>query len=107
MAGEEFVAEARTKPTGQLVEEGPAKAGGGPAARAISAEPVSPAEVGGHLKQPRGLAVTRDGTEITLLLNAGLLLDVAQLDATGAAGIGLFRTEIQLLARNTKTFERT
>jgi phosphotransferase system, enzyme I, PtsP len=46
-------------------------------------------------------AVTRDGVAIELLLNAGLLLDVAQLDATGAAGIGLFRTEIQLLARNT------
>ena len=30
----------------------------------------------------------------------GMLLDMAQLDATGAAGIGLFRTEIQLLARN-------
>ena len=45
--------------------------------------------------------VTRDGVAIELLLNAGLLLDVAQLDATGAAGIGLFRTEIQLLARNT------
>jgi phosphotransferase system enzyme I (PtsP) len=46
-------------------------------------------------------AVTGDGVAIELLLNAGLLLDVAQLDATGAAGIGLFRTEIQLLARNT------
>jgi phosphotransferase system, enzyme I, PtsP len=46
-------------------------------------------------------AVTRDGVAIDLLLNAGLLLDVAQLDATGAAGIGLFRTEIQLLSRNT------
>ncbi len=46
-------------------------------------------------------AVTRDGVAIELLLNAGLLLDVAQLDATGAAGIGLFRTEIQLLSRNT------
>ena len=46
-------------------------------------------------------AVTRDGIEIELLLNAGLLLDVAQLRATGAAGIGLFRTEIQLLARDT------
>jgi len=46
-------------------------------------------------------AVTSDGVEITLLLNAGLLLDVAQIEATGAAGIGLFRTEIQLLARNT------
>ena len=54
-------------------------------------------------------AVTRDGAEITLLLNAGLLLDMTQLDATGAAGIGLFRTEIPLLARNTfpKTAEQT
>jgi phosphotransferase system enzyme I (PtsP) len=44
--------------------------------------------------------VTRDGIEIRLLLNAGLLLDVSQLRATGAQGIGLFRTEIPLLARN-------
>ena len=46
-------------------------------------------------------AVTRDGVEIKLLLNAGLLLDLAQLAATGAEGVGLFRTEIPLLARNT------
>jgi phosphotransferase system enzyme I (PtsP) len=45
-------------------------------------------------------AVTRDGVEIKLLLNAGLLLDVAQLQATGAEGVGLFRTEIPLLARD-------
>jgi phosphotransferase system, enzyme I, PtsP len=45
-------------------------------------------------------AVTRDGVEVKLLLNAGLLLDLAQLRPTGAAGIGLFRTEIPLLARN-------
>ena len=45
-------------------------------------------------------AVTRDGVAITLLLNAGLLLDLAQLQPTGAAGVGLFRTEIPLLTRN-------
>jgi len=45
-------------------------------------------------------AVTRDGIEVRLLLNAGLLLDVAQLQTTGAKGVGLFRTEIPLLARN-------
>ena len=45
-------------------------------------------------------AVTRDGVEIKLLLNAGLLLDLAQLHATGAEGIGLFRTEIPLLTRS-------
>jgi phosphotransferase system, enzyme I, PtsP len=45
-------------------------------------------------------AVTRDGVEIKLLLNAGLLLDAAQLGPTGAEGVGLFRTEIPLLTRN-------
>jgi len=37
---------------------------------------------------------------MSLLLNAGLLLDVAQLSATGAEGVGLFRTEIPLLTRD-------
>jgi len=45
-------------------------------------------------------AVTRDGVEVKLLLNAGLLLDLAQLSATGAEGVGLFRTEIPLLTRH-------
>ena len=35
-----------------------------------------------------------------LLLNAGLLIDLVQLAATGAEGIGLFRTEIPLLTRD-------
>ena len=46
-------------------------------------------------------AVTRDGVEIKLLLNAGLLLDLGQLRPTGAEGVGLFRTEIALLTRDT------
>jgi len=45
-------------------------------------------------------AETRDGVAIRLLLNAGLLIDVAQLSATGAEGVGLFRTEIPLLTRD-------
>ncbi len=45
-------------------------------------------------------AATRDGVVIRLLLNAGLLLDLAQLSATGAEGVGLFRTEIPLLTRH-------
>jgi phosphotransferase system, enzyme I, PtsP len=45
-------------------------------------------------------AVTRDGVPIRLMLNAGLLLDLAQLPATGAEGVGLFRTEIPLLTRD-------
>ncbi len=42
-------------------------------------------------------SVTRDGTPVRLLLNAGLELDLDMLDATGAEGIGLFRTEFQFL----------
>jgi phosphotransferase system enzyme I (PtsP) len=41
--------------------------------------------------------ITRDGEEIKLLLNAGLLVDLPHLDETGAAGIGLFRTELQFM----------
>jgi phosphotransferase system enzyme I (PtsP) len=45
-------------------------------------------------------AVTRDGVPIRLLLNAGLLVDLVQVAATGAEGVGLFRTEIPLLTRD-------
>ncbi|HTW54219.1 MAG TPA: phosphoenolpyruvate--protein phosphotransferase [Stellaceae bacterium] len=44
--------------------------------------------------------VTRDGVPIRLLLNAGLLIDLVQVAATGAEGVGLFRTEIPLLTRD-------
>jgi phosphotransferase system, enzyme I, PtsP len=42
-------------------------------------------------------AVTRDGEAIDLKLNAGLLVDLPHLAETGAAGIGLFRTELQFM----------
>jgi phosphotransferase system enzyme I (PtsP) len=42
-------------------------------------------------------AVTADGTRITVLTNAGLAVDLENLDATGAEGIGLFRTEFQFM----------
>lgn len=42
---------------------------------------------------------TADGTRVQLMLNAGLALELAQLDSTGADGIGLFRTEIAMMAR--------
>jgi phosphotransferase system enzyme I (PtsP) len=45
-------------------------------------------------------SVTRDGIQIKLLLNAGLLIDLPQLRATGAQGIGLFRTEIPFMVRH-------
>jgi phosphotransferase system enzyme I (PtsP) len=41
--------------------------------------------------------VTKDGQEITLLLNAGLSVDLPHIADTGAAGIGLFRTELQFM----------
>jgi phosphotransferase system enzyme I (PtsP) len=42
-------------------------------------------------------AITKDGLEISLQLNAGLLVDLPHLHETGAAGIGLFRTELQFM----------
>jgi phosphotransferase system enzyme I (PtsP) len=41
--------------------------------------------------------VTKDGEKITLLVNAGLLVDLPHIVETGAAGIGLFRTELQFM----------
>ncbi|MEE9374861.1 MAG: phosphoenolpyruvate--protein phosphotransferase [Rhizobiaceae bacterium] len=40
---------------------------------------------------------TTDGVEVDLLLNAGLSMDLDQLEHSGAIGIGLFRTELQFM----------
>ncbi|MCR9139558.1 MAG: phosphoenolpyruvate--protein phosphotransferase [Alphaproteobacteria bacterium] len=45
--------------------------------------------------------VTRDGTKITLQMNAGLLVDLPQLEESGASGVGLFRTELQFMIAST------
>ncbi len=45
--------------------------------------------------------VTQDGERMSLLLNAGLALDVHHLDEAGAEGIGLFRTEFQFMVSET------
>src|SRR5919112_4554117 len=54
-----------------------------------------------RMEQYRGLrdmpAVTRDGFQVTLHLNAGLLVDLPHLTETGASGVGLFRTELQFM----------
>ncbi len=42
-------------------------------------------------------SVTKDGVEITLQINAGLLMDMPHLEESGAAGVGLFRTELQFM----------
>ncbi len=44
-------------------------------------------------------ARTLDGVDISLLLNIGLMFDLQQIDATGAEGIGLYRTEIPFMVR--------
>jgi phosphotransferase system enzyme I (PtsP) len=46
-------------------------------------------------------AKTLDGVQVGVLVNAGLAEDAAQLDITGADGIGLFRTEFQFLVSAT------
>lgn len=42
---------------------------------------------------------TKDDEQISLLVNAGLLVDVEQMREMGADGVGLFRTEIQFMMR--------
>ncbi|MEO5324855.1 phosphoenolpyruvate--protein phosphotransferase [Mesorhizobium sp. CC13] len=42
-----------------------------------------------------------DGVKVDLLMNAGLAVDLPQLAEAGAAGIGLFRTELQFMVAST------
>jgi phosphotransferase system enzyme I (PtsP) len=45
-------------------------------------------------------ATSRDGVTVTLMMNAGLMADLPSLPRCGAAGVGLFRTELQFLIRS-------
>ncbi len=45
-------------------------------------------------------AVTPDGEQVSLVMNAGLMADLPSLINSGAEGVGLFRTELQFLIRN-------
>jgi phosphotransferase system enzyme I (PtsP) len=45
--------------------------------------------------------VTKDGCAISLMINAGLTIDLPHMQETGAAGIGLFRTELQFMVAPT------
>jgi phosphotransferase system enzyme I (PtsP) len=55
-----------------------------------------------HFAEVRDLpAVTRDGVQIKLMMNAGLLLDMPHLKDSGADGVGLFRTELQFMIGET------
>ncbi|WP_192182530.1 phosphoenolpyruvate--protein phosphotransferase [Mesorhizobium amorphae] len=46
-------------------------------------------------------SMTKDGIQVDLLMNAGLAVDLPQLAEAGAAGIGLFRTELQFMVAST------
>jgi len=45
--------------------------------------------------------ITKDGQKIALMINAGLMIDLPHIEDTGAAGIGLFRTELQFMVADT------
>ncbi|MGE0565392.1 MAG: phosphoenolpyruvate--protein phosphotransferase [Pseudolabrys sp.] len=49
--------------------------------------------------------ITKDGQELDLMINAGLLIDLPHIEETGASGIGLFRTELQFMTAS--SFPRT
>ncbi len=44
-------------------------------------------------------AETTDGKKISLMINAGLMVDLPFLEKSGAEGIGLYRTELQFLTQ--------
>lgn len=44
--------------------------------------------------------ITKDGTEITLMANVGILDDLQHLERYGAEGIGLYRTEFPFITRH-------
>ena len=64
----------------------------------LQARSVREAEYAALRDEP---AITLDGVPIRLGINAGLLVDVANVDATGADGIGLYRTEFQFMVHST------
>lgn len=45
-------------------------------------------------------AISVDGVEVDLHINAGLMIDMRNLEHSGATGVGLFRTEVAFMARS-------
>lgn len=45
--------------------------------------------------------ITKDGVDIELVVNGGLSMDIEGMHRTGAAGVGLFRTEFQFMISKT------
>lgn len=46
-------------------------------------------------------SASKDGVHVDLMMNAGLAVDLPQMSESGAAGIGLFRTELQFMVAAT------
>ena len=69
------------------------RASGAPCARAPSAGRSSP-------RSATSRRASRDGVDISLNINAGLLIDIQQVEAVGAEGVGLYRTEIPFMVRS-------
>ncbi len=46
-------------------------------------------------------SVTQDGQAVSLMINAGLLVDLPHVEELGAEGIGLFRTELEFMVAET------
>src|SRR6202012_4461969 len=46
-------------------------------------------------------AESKDATQAYLMINGGLFIDLPYLDETAAVGVGLFRTELQFMLRDT------
>lgn len=44
-------------------------------------------------------SITADGMAVDLSINAGFLVDLGELEATGAEGVGLYRTELAFMSR--------
>ena len=64
--------------------------------RSVEARVAARARFATHRDVP---CATLDGITVSLLLNAGLLVDMPQVAATGAEGVGLYRTEIPFMTR--------
>jgi phosphotransferase system enzyme I (PtsP) len=65
--------------------------------RSISARNLRKAQYATLKQLP---SVTRDGVEVGLSINAGLLVDLQQLADSGADGVGLYRTEVPFMVRS-------
>ena len=44
-------------------------------------------------------SVTRDGIDVSLSINAAFLIDLPELEVSGAEGVGLYRTELAFMSR--------